>query len=65
MMQEAEERQRLAPKPPKRRSYDESTDEPAQLIEDEPVDIEENTPADDNEPVEGGGEDETTPAFEE
>ena len=42
---------------PKRRdrrksSYDESTDEPAPLIEKEPTDIEREKPADDTEPVE-------------
>jgi hypothetical protein len=33
-------------------SYDESVNEPPQLIEDEPVEIEEGRPAEDNEPVE-------------
>jgi len=44
---------RWAPKRPKpRRSYDESTNEAPQLLEDEPVDIEEEAPAVENEPVE-------------
>jgi hypothetical protein len=56
---------------PKRRrkhySYDESVDEPAKVIADEPVEIERETPAEENEPVERGGEVETpdSPAFEE
>ena len=43
--------------PPKKRprhySYDESVDEPAQLLEQEPVEIEEETPSEDTEPIEG------------
>jgi hypothetical protein len=52
---------------PKRRSYDESADEPDKLIEDEPVDIEGETPAKNNEPVErsDGSDDPEAPVFEE
>jgi hypothetical protein len=43
--------------PPKKRprhySYDESVDEPAQLLEQEPVEIEQETPSEDTEPIEG------------
>jgi hypothetical protein len=55
---------------PKRRqkhySYDESVDEPAKLIDDEPVEIEEERPAEENRPVEGAEEDNSSnlPAFE-
>jgi hypothetical protein len=41
-----------APRKGRRRSYDESVDEPAKLISDEPVDIEKETPAEENEPIE-------------
>ena len=56
---------------PKRRqkhySYDESVDEPANLIEDEPVEIEEEVPAEENEPLERIDENNNsdTPVFEE
>ena len=49
-------------------SYDESTDEPAPLIERESIDIEKETPADETEPVERVKDQEegaTPPAFEE
>jgi hypothetical protein len=61
---------RLGAAVPKRRqkhhSYDESVDEPAELIEDEAVDIEEAVPLEENEPVESANEnaDKQTPAFE-
>jgi len=56
---------------PKRRekhhSYDESIDEPAELLEDEPVDIEAAIPAEENEPVETieDAEDSALPGFDE
>jgi hypothetical protein len=57
---------------PKRRdrrqsSYDESTDEPAPLIEKETTDVEQEKPSDDTEPVEEvvDQEDIAPPAFEE
>lgn len=55
-----------APRKGHRRSYDESLDEPAKLISDEPVDIERETPAEENEPVDRPGPDDTPhpPAFE-
>ncbi|WP_026608158.1 hypothetical protein [Methylocapsa acidiphila] len=47
-------------------SYNESVDEDAKLIESEPVEIEAEVPAEENEPIEGGQEeDPATPAFEE
>jgi hypothetical protein len=45
-------------------SFDESTDEPAKLIEQETVDVEGETPAEQNEPVEGD-EGEDPAAYEE
>lgn len=48
-------------------SYNESVNEPANLIEDEPVDIEEAVPAEENEPIESIERDTTrdTSVFEE
>jgi hypothetical protein len=57
-----------APRQPQRRySYNESVDEPANLIEDEPVDIQQETPAQESEPVERIEERNgpRSPAFEE
>lgn len=55
-----------APRKGRRRSYDESLDEPAKLIGDEPVDVEKETPAEENEPVERPApEDSSPPAFDE
>ena len=62
---------RQLPRGPKRRekhyAYDESVDEPAQLLEDKPVDVEEAVPAEENEPVETieDAEDSTSPVFDE
>ena len=54
-----------APRKGRRRSYDESLDEPAKLISDEPVDVEKETPAEENDPVERPEpEDASPPAFE-
>jgi hypothetical protein len=55
-----------APRKGRRRSYDESLDEPAKLISDEPVEVEKETPAEENEPVERPEPEDTTgpPAFE-
>jgi len=54
-----------APRKGRRRSYDESLDEPAKLINDEPVDVEKETPAEENDPVERPEpEDPSPPAFE-
>jgi len=55
-----------APRKGRRRSYDESLDEPAKLISDEPVDVEKETPAEENEPVERSAQEDTAPpAFDE
>ena len=54
-----------APRKGRRRSYDESLDEPAKLINDESIDVEKETPAEENEPVEGPApNDASPPAFE-
>ena len=54
------------PRKRRRRSYDESLDEPAKLISDEPVDVEKEAPAEENEPVERPEPENTPipPAFE-
>jgi hypothetical protein len=54
------------PRGRRRRSYDESLDEPAKLISDESVDVEKEAPADENEPMERPEPDNTPtpPAFE-
>ena len=51
----------------RRSSYDESTDEPAPLIEKESTDVEKETPSDDTEPVEEVADQEgvAPPIFEE
>ena len=66
-MHQADEARTLGPKQKDRRhrSYDESSDESAALIQREPVDVEKETPADDTEAVERiGNSDTETPAFE-
>jgi len=52
---------------PKKKSYDESVDEPAKLIENEQVEVERETPAEGNQPVEQveGNNKSNAPAFEE
>jgi hypothetical protein len=61
------EKTRLAPKKrPRHCSYDESVDEPAQLLEQEAVEIEQETPSEDTIAVERVEPDEREPpAFEE
>jgi hypothetical protein len=56
----------IGPKKRRHHSYDESTDEPARLIEKEPVEVEAEVPAEENEPVERTDQDDTSapPAFE-
>ncbi len=55
------------PRKGRRRSYDESLDEPGKLISNEPVDIEKEAPAEENEPIERPEPENTStpPAFEE
>lgn len=52
---------------PKHHSFDESVDEPAELIENEPVDIQGEVPAEPNRPVERVEPEDksSSPAFEE
>ncbi len=55
----------IAPRKGRRRSYDESLDEPAKLIDDEAVEVERESPAEENDPVERPRpEDAGPPGFE-